>query len=178
MSLSSSASRDIRFAYPLALALAASPMLELAARLWPLKPYLVQWRFQAEVALINLAPVFMIGMAIWVAVAWASESVRMQRLASLILALFGLALLPALVMLALDMTQVLQIANSNIREGLRNNTIVSGLKGILAAFAALSLAFAAWRLASDIEEEVPSRRPGSGRPDDDGDLLLVTDTRD
>ncbi len=179
MSQSLTAAREARFVYPLAIALAASPVLELAARLWPLKPYLVQWRFQAELALINLAPVFLVGMLIWVAVAWATESVSMQRLASVIVGLFGLVMLPTLVLLALDMMQVLQMANSNMRSTLRNNTIVSGAKGVLAAMAALSLSLGAWRMAASAEVEVPARRPGSGRPDtDDGDLLLVTDSRD
>lgn len=174
MSQTPSVARLAPLGYPLAAALMFSPLLELAARLWPIKPYLVQWRFQAEIGVVNAAPVLLIGLLLVVAIAWTSESVNMLRVGALLAGLFGLVLAPAVALMLVDVQQVQQMAASNVRDSLRNNTLVTVAKGGLAALAALSLAVAAWRAGTVVADadRLATSRAARNSPDE-SDLLVV-----
>ena len=171
-------SRNLRFAYPLAIALILAPLMEIAVRLWPLQLYLVQWRFQTELAAINTSSPIMLGFVLMGAIAYATESVSVLRVVAVLSALMGLLLLPALVMFMLDGEQVRQMAQSNVRDALRNNVLVAFVKGGLSAVAALSLAIGAWRAASALDEAPVRREPSLRRDEaDEADVFLVSPDR-
>lgn len=166
---------NLRFAYPLAFALILSPIMELAARLWPLQLYLVQWRFQSELAVINASSTLLLGVVLMGAIAWATESVGMLRVVAVFCGVLGLLLLPTIVMFMLDGEQVRQMAQSNIRASLRNNVFVAFLKGGLSSVAALSMGFGAWKAARlAVEEPTHGSFSRSRQESDDNDVLLVS----
>jgi len=168
---------EIRFAYPLGLLLVVASALELLARIWPVKPYLVQWRFQTELALINGAPVMLIGFLILLLVAWAAEQPGVLRALSIVAALFGVLLAPVCALLLLDYMDVRVMANANMREALRNNTVVALVRGGLSALAAFSLGLGAWRLSRTMTYEAPkSRARGSRQEPEESEFLILGDT--
>jgi hypothetical protein len=167
--------RAARFAYPLGLSLMLAPLLELAGRIWPLQWYLVQWRFQTEIAVINAAPVLLIGALIVAVVAWADESVGALKLAGALLITFGIVLLPVLAMIALDGLQVRQMARAELRGPLRNNILLSMVRAMLSSVAAISLGLGAMKVAKALSMEASPKRkqPMSREPESDSPLLVV-----
>jgi hypothetical protein len=171
--------RDARFAYPLALALVITPTLELAARLYPLKPYLVQWRFQAEIGLVSAAPVLLLGFLVAIVAGRLSEAPGVLKLLGVLCAVYGVLLMPALAMLMLDSGQIQQMAAANARESIRDNTFVTAIKGATYVLATFGLAVGAWRSASVVAARIAGSTPGAGRSanrnsPDDSDLILVS----
>lgn len=171
-------SLNLRFFYPLALALIISPLLELAVRLWPLQLHLAQWRFQSELAALNATTLILLGMLLAGAIAWATESQGIMRSVAALAVLMGIALIPVLVMFFLDGQQMQLLAQSGMRGVLRNNTYVAFLKGGLSMLAAFSLGLGLWRGAAESDaslrrRDVPNRREES----DDRDVLLVSPDR-
>lgn len=167
---------EVRFVYPLGLLLVAASALELLTRLWPVKPYLVQWRFQAELAIINGASVMLIGFLVLMLVAWAAEQPGVLRWFSILAALFGVLLVPVCALLLLDYMDVRVMANANVRESLRNNTFVALARGGLSALTALSLGLGAWRLSRSMAYEAPkSRVRGTRQEPEESELLIVGD---
>jgi hypothetical protein len=181
MALDIQTARAARFAYPLGLLLMLAPLLELTGRIWPIQWYLVQWRFQTELALVNAAPVILIGALVVATVAWVEEDIGILKLAGLLLITFGVLLLPTMAMMALDGMQMRQMARAEVRGPLRNNIIVSVLRGGLASLAALSLGVGAMKLAKLSAQPMTSRSAGAsprGRaPEkkDDGLLIVTSD---
>lgn len=169
---------NLRFVYPLAAALVLTPLLEVAVRLWPLQTHLVQWRFQSELAIINSTTLILLGLLVAGMIAWATMSTGVLRLVAIVSVVMGIVLLPVLGMFMLDGQDVQQMAQSNVRGALRNNTYVAFLKGGLAVLAALSLGLATWRAAGNMAAE-PRRRDVGVRRDelDDEDVLLVSADR-
>lgn len=167
--------RAARFAYPVGLLLLMTPLLELAGRMWPLQWYLVQWRFQTEIAVINAAPILLIGALVVAVVAWADESVGMLKLAGALLITFGIVLLPALAMVALDGLQVRQMARAELRGPLRNNIVLTMIRAMLASIAAISLGMGAIKVAKGLSLDAAPRRkqPVSREPESDSPLLVV-----
>jgi len=168
--------RTARFAYPLGLLLILAPLLELAGRLWPLQWYLVQWRFQTELAVVNAAPVLLIGALVVATVAWIGEDTGMLKLAGLLLVTFGVLLLPTIAMMALDGMQLRQMARADLRGPLRNNIIVSVLRACLASLAALSLGLGALKLARQLGQQFSPRASSSSprtRPSEKEEGLLI-----
>ncbi len=170
-------SNNLRFLYPLALALILSPLLEVAVRLWPLQLHLVQWRFQSELALLNVTTLISLGLLIAGFTAWATMATGILRAVAAVSVLMGICLLPVLGMFLLDGQQVQQMAQSAVRGALRNNTYVAFLKGGLAMVAAFSMGIGFWRASG--ENDLQSRRKDSVRrqQDDDNDVLLVSPDR-
>ena len=172
----------MRFAYPLGVLLLVAPLLELAGRIWPLQWYLVQWRFQSELAMVNAAPVMLIGALIVTAVAWHAEDVGVLKLTGVLLVTFGVLLLPALAMLTVDGMQLRSMARAELRGPLRNNIIVSALRAALASLAAVSMGIGALRLARTVDAPAPRTRSGAGgtgpRPQEKKEGLLVVASED
>lgn len=162
MALDLQTARAARFAYPLGLLLILAPLLELAGRAWPLQWYLVQWRFQTELALVNAAPVLLIGALVVATIAWMSEDVGVLKLAGLLLVTFGVLLLPAVVMVGLDGMQLRSMARAELRGPLRNNIIVSVARAGLASLAAVALGIGTLRLARLADAPASQRRSGAG----------------
>jgi hypothetical protein len=179
MSLHFSPRHEARFAYPLGLLLVVASSLEILARIWPIKPYLIQWRFQTELAVVNAAPVMLIGLLLLLLVAWAAEHTSVLRVTSVLSALFGVALVPVLVLLLLDSSEVRQMANANVRDAIRSNSLVALVRGGLGALAALSLAVGGWRLARSEAYSASPRGRRASREDGSGesDLLIVRDSQ-
>ncbi len=173
MSFDSSAARHTRFLYPLGLLLIIGPLLELMGRTWPFQWYLIQWRFQAELAVLNAAPVIMLGAFVLAVVAWSNESVSVLKILGGLLLVFGIALLPLLVMLALDGIQIRQMARAELRGTIRNNAIIAGVRGLLSAVAAISFGIGAFKVAASLADDstVRSRKGNKARGDDS--LLIV-----
>lgn len=167
---------DLRFLHPLALALALAPVTEVALRLYPMKAYLVQWRFQAELGLITLASPLLLGALIAGIVAWASESARLLRVLSVSATLYGLLLMPTVALFVMDGNQMRQMAVAASREAMRNNIMLSAGKGVLFLIAALGFGLVAWRQAAALDAAAVGARAGGtprNSPSDD-DLLVVT----
>lgn len=174
MALDNQSARAARFAYPLGLLLVLAPLLELAGRIWPLNWYLVQWRFQTELAVLNAAPVMLIGALIIAVVAWADESISTLKLVGILLVTFGVILLPVAAMLGVDGMQLRQMARAELRGPLRNNIIVSGLRAGLAAIAAIALGIGAMNAAKGVVAPVKTKRTaGRQSAGDAGTPLLV-----
>jgi hypothetical protein len=180
MSSELAALRAARFAYPLGLLLLVAPFLELAGRIWPLQWYLVQWRFQSELALVNAAPAILIGATIVAAIAWLNEDIGILKLGGLLLVTFGVVLVPVVVMLGLDAMQLRQMARAELRGSIRNNAIVAVMRGGLGALAAIGMGIGVMKLASALNAPAaPARRPAAAsttkerKRDDDSDGLLV-----
>lgn len=175
MNPSLDSARAVRFAYPVGLLLMLAPLLELAGRIWPLQWYLIQWRFQSEIAIINAAPVLLLGALVVAVVAWMNESAGVLKIMGLLAGVFGVLLLPLLVMLALDAIQIRQMARSELRGQIRNNAIVSVIRGVLAAVACLSVSVGFFKLAATFSAPAKKRKAAS-RPDagqaDDGLLIM------
>jgi hypothetical protein len=166
--------RAARFAYPLGLSLMLAPLLELVGRIVPVQWYLVQWRFQTEIAVINAAPVLLIGALIVAVVAWADESIGVLKLAGALLVAFGVLLLPVLAMIALDGLQVRQMARAELRGPLRNNIILSMVRAMFSSIAAVSLGLGAIKVAKALSLDVaPKRRQASRDAVSDSPLLVV-----
>jgi hypothetical protein len=178
MSANLSLEREARYAYPLAVALLATPLMDLFLRLWPVKAYLVQWRFQAEIALVSAAPALLLALLVCVGVAWLGASSGLLRLSAVAATIYGFALIPIVALMLMDSDQVQQMAAANVRGSLRNNTWGAMLKGMLSALAALSLGLGAWRLARQNELMAePARGRGGSSASEEPDLLLVSDSR-
>ena len=179
MSSELAALRAARFAYPLGLLLLVAPFLELAGRIWPLQWYLVQWRFQSELALVNAAPAILIGATIVAAIAWLNEDIGILKLGGLLLVTFGVVLVPVVVMLGLDAMQLRQMARAELRGSIRNNAIVAVMRGGLGALAAIGMGIGVMKLASALNAPAPARRTAAApaakerKRDDDNDGLLV-----
>ncbi len=167
--------RATRFAYPVGLLLMIAPLLELAGRVWPLQWYLIQWRFQSEIAVINAAPVLMLGAILVGIIAWMNESPGVLKTMGLLAGVFGVLLLPLLVMLALDAIQIRQMARSELRGQIRNNAIVSVTRGVLAAIASLSLAVGFFKAAATFSAPAKKRRASARAEADqnEGGLLIM-----
>jgi hypothetical protein len=167
--------RAARFAYPFGLLLILAPLLELAGRIWPVQWYLVQWRFQTEIAVLNATPIILIGSFVVAVIAWADESVSILKVLGSLLVVFGVLLLPLVAMLALDGIQIRQMARSELRGPIRNNTIIAVLRGALAAAAALGLGVGAMRIARNISAPTGGRtRTRTEREEEmDSPLLVV-----
>ncbi len=168
--------RLARFAYPVGLLLILAPLLELAGRAWPLQWYLIQWRFQTELAVINAAPVILIGALVMVLVAWSDESAGMLKLMGIMLVTFGVLLLPTFAMAVMDGMQLRQIARSELRGNIRNNIIVTAMRGLLSAIAAVSLGVGAMKAAGALgAADISPRRTSASRRDEESDneLLVV-----
>lgn len=165
--------RATRFAYPVGLVLILAPMLELLGRVWPMQWYLIQWRFQTEIAVINAAPVLLLGAVLIGAIAWANESTSVLRIGGLLLGLFGVLLIPLLVMLALDAIQLRQMARSELRGQLRNNAIVSSVRGLLAIIATLSLSVGFFKVAALFNEPARKRKVAARSNNDESDSSLL-----
>jgi len=164
MPMTSEPMRAAKYAYPLGLSLMLAPLLELAGRMWPLQWYLVQWRFQTEIAVVNAAPVLLIGALIVAVVAWADESIGVLKLAGVLLIMFGVLLLPVLAMIALDGLQVRQMARAELRGPLRNNIVLSMARAMFSSLA----------VAKELRlDAAPKRRQASREPDADSSLLVV-----
>ena len=173
-----SSSGNLRFVYPLAAALIISPLLELAVRFWPLQLHLAQWRFQSELALLNATTLILLGLLVAGLIAWATEASGILRAVAAISVLMGVLLLPVLGMFLLDGQQMQQMAQSNMRGALRNNTYVAFIKGGLSMLAAFSLGIALWRAARAGDVEPRRRSVGSRQSaSDDNDVLLVSTER-
>ncbi len=169
---------NLRFVYPLAAALVLTPLLEVAVRLWPLQTHLVQWRFQSELAIINATTLILLGLLVAGLIAWATLSTGVLRLVAIVSVLMGILLLPVLGMFLLDGQDVQQMAQSNVRGALRNNTYVAFLKGGLSMLAAFSLGIGTWRAAGAADFEPRRRDAGTRRVDsEDDDVLLVSADR-
>lgn len=174
MPTNSESMRAAKYAYPLGLSLMLAPLLELAGRIWPLQWYLVQWRFQAEISVLNAAPVLLIGALIVAVVAWADESIGVLKLAGALLIVFGVLLLPVLAMIALDGLQVRQMARAELRGPLRNNIVLSMVRAIFSSLAAISLGLGALKVAKELRlDAAPKRRQVSREPESDSPLLVV-----
>ena len=173
MTRSFDSSRAARFAYPLGLLLVLAPLLELAGRAWPLNWYLVQWRFQTELAVVNAAPVMLIGAFIIAVVAWADESISTLKLLGILLVTFGVILLPVAAMLGLDGMQLRQMARSELRGPLRNNIIVSGLRAGLAALAAIGLGIGAMNAAKSLVSPTQVKRAAGRQPANESTTPLL-----
>lgn len=166
--------RFARFAYPVGLLLMLAPLLELAGRVWPLQWYLIQWRFQTELAVINAAPVILLGAMVMALVAWSDESAGVLKLMGVLLVTFGVLLLPAVAMAVLDGMQLRQMARSELRGNIRNNIIVSALRGLLGAIAALSLGVGVMKAAGTLRPSAAPRRTTPKRRDENAeDSMLV-----
>jgi len=167
--------RIARFAYPLGLLLVLAPLLELAGRSWPLQWYLIQWRFQTELAVVNAAPVILIGALVMALVAWSDESVGVLKLMGVLLVTFGVLLLPTLALAAMDGMQIRQMARSELRGNIRNNIIVTLLRGLLASVAALSLGIGAMKAAGALGAAAAPRRSNTARQEQkpESPLLMV-----
>jgi hypothetical protein len=173
MPASVESSRVARFAYPLGLLLVLAPLLELAGRVWPLQWYLVQWRFQTELAILNASPVMLIGAFIIAAVAWAEESISTLKLLGMLLVTFGVIMLPVAVMLGVDGMQLRQMARSELRGPLRNNIIVSGLRALLAAAAAVALGIGATNAARSLISPSKAKRAAGSQPETESTTPLI-----
>jgi len=173
MSRSFDSARAARFAYPLGLLLVLAPLLELAGRAWPLNWYLVQWRFQTELAIVNAAPVMLIGTLIIAVVAWADESISTLKLVGILAVTFGVVLLPVAAMLGVDGMQLRQMARAELRGPLRNNIIVSGLRAGLAALAAIGLGIGAMNAAKGLVSPVVTKRAAGRQPEGESTTPLL-----
>ncbi len=173
MNSSSDPAQIARFAYPLGLLLLLAPLLELAGRIWPIQWYLVQWRFQAELATVNAAPVLLLGALVVAVVAYLSESVGVLKLAGILLVTFGVLLLPIVALMALDAMQVRQMARAELSGPIRNNAILAVLRGLVAALAATSLGIGAMKAAKAMTLSVAPRRSGGARGERDADSPLI-----
>lgn len=166
-----------RFAYPLGLLLILTPLLELSGRLWPLQWYLVQWRFQTEIAVVNATPLLLLGALLISVVAWADESAGVLKLVGVLLVTFGIVLLPVLAMIAIDGLQINQMARSDLRAQLRNNIALAAVRALLASIAAVSLGVGAMRLAKAAASQESHRKSSNGsranEASQDDDLLIV-----
>lgn len=167
--------RAARFAYPVGLLLILAPLLELLGRVWPLQWYLVQWRFQTELAMVNASPVLLIGALVVVAVAWADQSVGVLKLVGVLLVIFGIVLLPTLAMIAVDGLQIRQMARAELRGPLRNNILLSIVRTLFSSIASISLGLGALKVAKALSLELSPKRkkPVSREPDADAPMLVV-----
>jgi hypothetical protein len=179
MSLQSDSLRAARFAYPVGLLLVLAPLLELAGRMWPIQWYLVQWRFQSELAVLNATPVMLIGAFVVAVIAWSTESTSVLKLAGLLLVTFAVLLIPIAAMLVLDGMQMRQMARAELRGPLRNNIIIAAMRAGLAVLAAGGLGIACMQAAKAL---VPAsqikRAAGSQREGESTTPLLVSTAED
>jgi len=165
--------RVSRFAYPVGLLLMIAPLLELAGRVWPLQWYLIQWRFQSEIAVINAAPVLMLGALLVGVIAYMNESAGVLKIMGLLAGVFGILLLPLLIMLTLDAIQIRQMARSELRSQIRNNAIVSIMRGVLAAIGSLSLAIGLFKAAASLNAPAKKRRASTRAESDQNESGLL-----
>ncbi len=138
----------LRGLYLLALIITVSPLLDLAAVVWPLRPGELLWRYGAlglaAGHLLNLA----LGLALVMAVAYGQEHRRLLWLAGLASVVLSALILSAMAIFALDLVAVRALR----AEELRGATLIAGLtqqfKFLISGMALASLGLGGLRMGA------------------------------
>jgi hypothetical protein len=136
-----------RALYAVSVLLLAAAALEFVVSVLPLQVGFVSWRVSTGTAFCAAAPVVVLGLALLAITAWVADDVAMLRVASALAVAHIVLLLLALAGLAVDALSLLEVASSEMRGPVRNQTVAAAFTAVLAVVSGASLARAAWRAA-------------------------------
>ncbi len=135
----------VRALYPVGPLLAFASLAEPIARVFPLKPGVVMWRFGAVGVFSDGLVGFLFGVVCTIGVAAILDHRRTARILSALLALVGLALMGVLALFVLDALQI----RANVQAAFKPTFDTSVLKATLmiglSAPVALIIGIAGWR---------------------------------
>ena len=133
-----------RLLFTAAILLVAVPLVQSGQYLWPLRMGDIRWRWQVAVALSSVALSPFLGLSLLVLMARATNNRNVSRLVGLISAIFVIGMLGALVLFALDATQLKTIVTTAQEDTFKTasvRTVVSTLVFTVGFFILMITAF-------------------------------------
>jgi hypothetical protein len=135
-------------AYPMALLLVLAPLAELTARIWPLRPESISWRFGALGMAFNVAVTPLLGVFLAIVTAVWFGHRRWGRFASVLSFVVGGLLLIALADFGLDYLQIRTGVIAENLDGVHAAALRAFVLGGASAIAAALVGFGGWRATS------------------------------
>jgi hypothetical protein len=121
------------------------PLLETVLQIWPIRPSTAQWRFGAVGIFSRALMTPFLGLLIALGTAHYLEHRRVVRTASILSALFALALAAVVVIFGLDALESRALVRPEVRPGFDAATILAVLKYAWAIVAFMIVAVGGWK---------------------------------